>query len=229
MIISKLSFKILDPSTEEDGITLLKKIEYIARVSHRTEDRVTEDSYDRFLRSVVLNHGDFSVIEHATATVELELDRGLSHEWVRHRIGAYTQESTRFVNYSKVESGARYIQPPFTVNDSTKLLLDGTAVDSVWYDAIVNADNAYREMLENGIAPQLARSVLPNSLATKLVVTYNLRSWRHFFIMRTSKETHPQMKEITIPLLTEFQRLIPILYEDIIPDIHQATAMRLLR
>src|SRR3989304_1292626 len=84
-----------------DGINLLKKCEYAARVSHRSEDKITEDSYDKFLRFVVMEHGDFSVVEHASVTVEAVVDRGITHEWVRHRLGAYTQESTRFVNYQK--------------------------------------------------------------------------------------------------------------------------------
>lgn len=217
MIISQLGFNILDPGTAWDGVKLLKKIEYIARVSHRTEDRITEDSYDKFLRSVVLNHGDFSVIEHATATVELELDRGLSHEWVRHRIGAYTQESTRFVNYGK-QTQLRVIPPPLNEYNL-----------SIWENYVRDAEGGYLKLLDLGAAPQIARSLLPTSTASKLVVTYNLRAWRHFFIMRTSKETHPQMKQVTIPLLEEFQRRIPILYEDIVPDTRQADAMRLLR
>jgi thymidylate synthase (FAD) len=218
MIISQLEAHITDVPNRDAGIQLLKKIEYITRVSHRTEDRITEDTYDRFLRSVVLTHGDFSVIEHASVSVEAELDRGVSHEWVRHRIAAYTQESTRFVNYSK-KSGIRVIQPQFKTEISRKR----------WIAHMLDAETNYLALLDAGEPPEIARSVLPTCTATKLVATYNLRMWRHFFIMRTSKETHPQMKAVTIPLLAEFQQKIPILYEDIIPEMRQAEAMRLLR
>lgn len=207
--------KLLDLPDREAGIELLRKVEYIARVSHRTEDNATPDSWDRFLRSVVLGHGDFSVIEHVSLTVEAEVDRGITHEWVRHRIGAYTQESTRFVNYNKNE--IRFVMPSLKSDKS------------LWLHAIEEAEHSYNTLLTNGEAPQIARSVLPNGLASKIIVTYNLRAWRHFFIMRTCREAHPQMKQVTIPLLQEFQQKIPILYEDIIPEIKQSEAMRLLR
>lgn len=219
MIISELSAQPLNLPDLESGIRLLKKIEYIARVSHRSEDRVTKDSYDKFLRSIVMTHGDFSVIEHASITVEAELDRGLSHEWVRHRIGAYTQESTRFVNYGKQVNGFRVIEPPFK-NEQEK---------PIWLNYMRNVETLYLALLDDGNAPQIARSVLPTCTATKLIVTYNLRAWRHFFIMRTCKEAHPQMRQVTIPLLKTFQERIPILYEDIVPEMKQSEAMRLLR
>lgn len=201
------------------GIELLKRVEYYARVSHRTEDKITDDSYDRFLRSVVMDKGDFSVIEHEKVTVEAEVDRGITHEIVRHRIGSYTQESTRFVNYGKSE--LRFIKPPVSGGDAQDIY-------TLWQHSIDQAETAYLLMLTRGISPQIARSVLPNSLASKIIITYNLRAWRHFFIMRTCKEAHPQMREITIPLLHEFQSKIPILYDDIIPNMRQADAMRLL-
>jgi thymidylate synthase (FAD) len=151
--------------------------------------------------------------------VEAEVDRGITHEWVRHRIGAYTQESTRFVNYGKEGQEARFIFPD---------------VDNDWQRGVLGqvleeATRTYKALLVDGLPPQIARSVLPNALASRLIVTYNLRSWRHFLIMRTSREAHPQMKQVTVPLLGEFQSKIPILFEDIQPGMRQAEAMRLLR
>jgi len=217
MQIVPISFQFLDPFTADDGIRMLKKIERIARVSHRSEDRVTEDSYDKFLRSVVMTHGDLSVIEHVNVTVEVEVDRGITHEIVRHRIGAYTQESTRFVNYNK--QPMRFIQPPFK----------SAMTDSFWEEAVEHLEETYLALLKEGEPPEIARSVLPNSLAAKLVITYNLRMWRYFLIMRTTKEAHPQMKLLTIPLVDRFKETIPILFEDILPEVRQADAMRLLR
>lgn len=98
--------------TRTQGINKLRRVEYAARVSHRTEDKITPDSYDRFLRSVVLQHGDWSVTEHEKVTCEFLVDRGVTHEIVRHRIGSYTQESTRFVNYQKSGGEAKFIKPP---------------------------------------------------------------------------------------------------------------------
>lgn len=206
------------PFTSIDGVAMLQRIEYYTRVSHRSEDVMTPDSYEKLLRSVVLQHGDLSVIEHEKVTVEALVDRGITHEWVRHRIGSYTQESTRFVNYQKKGGEAKFIKPP-----------DEPGLYTFWEEAMTVSENCYMRALANGVKPQIARSMLPNSLASKLIVTYNLRSWRHFFIMRTSKEAHPQMKQVTLPLLKEFQEKIPILFEDIVPEQRQADMMRLLR
>lgn len=191
------------PFTEQDGINLLKRVEFFARISHRTEDAVTDHSYDRFLRSVVLQHGDLSVIEHEKVNVDMLVDRGITHELVRHRIGSYTQESTRFVNYAKKGGEMKVIRPEFQCDEESA---------GNWIEAMVASERAYMRMVGDGEKPQIARSVFPTALASRIIVTYNLRGWRHFFIMRTTLEAHPQMKQVTLPLLAEFQRTIPILF-----------------
>jgi thymidylate synthase (FAD) len=196
--------------TRDDGIQLLKRIEWCARISHRSEDAATENSYDRFVRSVVLQHGDWSVTEHASVSVDFCVDRGITHEVVRHRLFGFTQESTRFVNYEKK------MPPSFVYPDK------GVELHPAWIRAVEMAERSYRELLAAGWSPQLARSVFPNALASRLVVTGNLRSWRHFLLMRTTKEAHPQMREVTVPLLAEFQEKIPILFEDIEPGARQS-------
>lgn len=205
--------------TTQHGINMLRRIEYYARVSHASEESITPSSYDRFLRSVVLQHGDMSVIEHEKVTCEFLVDRGITHEKVRHRIASYTQESTRFINYKKKGGEAKFIQPEFTHPDSIGDFLD----------MCQRSEQCYMRMLDRGEKPQIARSVFLTALASKIIVTMNLRSWRHFFIMRTSAEAHPQMKQVTIPLLAEFKLKIPIIYEDIISEQRQAESMRLLR
>lgn len=204
------------PRSQQEGIFLLQDIERFGRVSHRSEDLQNDSTWEKFIRSVILQHGDWSITEHRSVTVETLIDRGITHEWVRHRIGAYTQESTRFVNYDK-KIPASFIKP------------HNLQITEGWEVAVSQAEFSYKEMIRQGVAPQIARSVFPNALASKLIVTYNLRSWRHFFLMRTSKESHPQMREVTIPLLREFQERIPILYEDIIPESRQVENMRLPR
>lgn len=197
------------------GIALLQKIEWAGRISHRSEDAQTTTSWERFLRSVVLRHGDWSITEHASVTVDAVVDRGITHEWVRHRIGAYTQESTRFVNYEKK-------MPP-------SFILPGGLSSSaqIAWDAVIDeCEHAYKTMIEFGCTPQIARSVFPNALASRIVTTYNLRNWRHFFLMRTTREAHPQMRQVTIPLLKEFQDKIPVLYEDIEPEAKQSDNMK---
>jgi thymidylate synthase (FAD) len=212
--------RILYPElkTREDGIDLLRKIETIARVSHRSEEAQTADSWERFISAVVLGHGDWSVTEHIGITAEFLTDRGITHEIVRHRIAAFTQESTRFVNYEK-KMPPSFVYP--RVWDSE--------MDPDWVEAITACENGYRKLIAKGWAPQDARSVFPNALSAKIIVTFNFRMWRHFFLMRSSKEAHHQARQIINPLLAEFQRLIPLLYDDIVPESRQIDNMRSAR
>jgi len=207
--------------TQQTGIGLLRRIEWNARISHRSEDAQTQDSYRRFLQAVVMEKGDWSVVEHASATVDTLVDRGITHEWVRHRLFSFTQESTRFVNYEK-KMPASFIKP-FSMAGSD------SSQEENWCAAIENAEKSYQQLIRQGAAPQIARSVFPNALASRITTTGNLRQWRHFFIMRSSKEAHPQMRQVVIPLLEEFRSKIPLLYDDIVPMSRQIDNMRLPR
>jgi thymidylate synthase (FAD) len=194
-----------------DGASLLKSIEAAARISHRSEDGTTDESYLRFIKAVVMDKGDWSIVEHVHVSVDFLVDRGITHELVRHRLFSYTQESTRFVNYEKK-------MPP-------SFIYPKEGLPSInWSLAIEQAEESYRVLLAEGWRPQEARSVLPNALASLIRMTGNLRSWRWFFQMRTTKEAHPQMREVTIPLLAEFQKTIPMLFDDITPNESQATS-----
>jgi thymidylate synthase (FAD) len=200
-----------------DGIALLRRIEWCGRISHRSEEAQTGDSYERFIKSVVLDHGDWSIVEHASVSCDFYVDRGITHELVRHRLFAFTQESTRFVNYEKK------MLPSFVLPVGIE---ERTAEYSNWTESVQMAEEAYKALIANGKAPQIARSVFPNALASRIIITGNLRNWRHFFIMRTTKEAHPQMREVTIPLLTEFKHKIPILFDDIEPMAKQSESMK---
>lgn len=203
------------PFELSDGLELLRKIEWCGRISYRSEDAQTPDSWDRFIRAVVLQHGDWSIVEHGTASVDMLVDRGITHEIVRHRLFSFTQESTRFVNYEKK------MPPSFIYPDPDHL--EGYIDDPGWCRTIVRTEEEYKAKLKAGKSPQIARSVFPNALASRIVITGNLRNWRHFLLMRTTKEAHPQMRQVTIPLLAEFKEKIPILFEDIEPNARQAT------
>lgn len=221
--------KIIEPSfslrtpwgelTPEDGIRLIRWVEWNARISHRAEEAQTENSWLRFIKAVVLEHGDWSVAEHASVTAVLRVDRGVTHELVRHRLFSFTQESTRFVNYQK--KGEIEVIQPEGLSDEYKL--------DTWRDSVSHSCWTYLNLLDRKITPQAARSVLPNALAATISVTGNLRNWRHFLLMRTSRETHPDFKRVTIPMLAEFKRLIPLLYDDIIPDQRQIDNLRMPR
>ena len=203
--------RIISPSVtildQIDGEQMIKNIEAWGRVCYKSEDRISQDSAAAFVRNI-LKSGHESVIEHEKVTVRIVCDRGVSHEIVRHRIASYSQESTRYCNYSKDKFGnaLTFIRPCFWEEGDAKYLL--------WEEQMRSIEQAYFRLLEAGASPQEARSVLPNSLKTEMIVTMNLREWRHFFALRTHPRAHPQMREVAGLLLAEFQRRIPVLFED---------------
>ena len=194
------AFKIED---RIDGKKILKALERYGRVCYKSEERITPESVGSFLKRAI-ERGHFSIIEHEKVTVRVICDRGVTHEWVRHRLASYSQESTRYCNYGKL--GFQYIYPSFFEFDSLEY--------REWREAIKDATLHYLNLLKLGRSPQEARGVLPNSLKTEIIVTHNLREWRHFFYLRCSAEAHPQIREIAILLLKEFQKRIPVLFDD---------------
>lgn len=204
--------KIIKPyheiMTPIDGVQILKHIENCGRICYKSEHKITEDSYLTFARNIV-KRGHEAVIEHCSVSVKFICDRGVSHEIVRHRMASYCQESTRYCNYSKDDfQGEITVIEPIFLEQYT----DGY---SMWEEACQIAERAYFKMLDWGCSPQEARAVLPNSLKTEIVMTANLREWRHFLKLRTSKAAHPQIREIAIPLLNELKERIPVIFDDI--------------
>lgn len=208
--------KVIKPSfIIEDNINgdeILKKIERAGRTCYKSENKITADSSRDFIRKIIAS-GHETVIEHEKVTVRVICDRGISHEIVRHRIASYSQESTRYCNYTKNKFGNEIttIEPCFWKS--------GSGADkekyAIWKNSIEAVEKAYFKLIELGASPQEARSILPNSLKTEIVMTMNLREWRHFFKLRTSKKAHPQIREIAIPLLNEFKKCIPVIFDDI--------------
>lgn len=190
-----------------DGDKILKNLERYGRTCYKSENKITETSAPDFIK-MLLKGGHESVIEHEKITIRLICDRGVTHEIVRHRIASYSQESTRYCNYlPKGKVGVmKIIEPFFFKNEAKKY--------NLWKKAMEETEKAYNKLIELGATPQEARTVLPNSLKTEIVITYNLREWRHFFKMRCSSRAHPQMREITVPLLSEFQKQIPVIFDD---------------
>jgi thymidylate synthase (FAD) len=217
------SFKLstpFGPVTEAMGVQMLQFIEAQARISHRSEDKQGPDTWQRFIKAVVLDHGDWSVTEHASITATIRTDRGITHEQVRHRLFGFTQESTRFVRYKGEMEFVYPINAP---------KVEGYEVDPDWQLGMEYAEKLYQTLLAKKWAPEEARSVLPTALASIIAVTGNLRMWRHFFLMRTSKETHKDFRRITIPMLEEFKKAIPLLYDDIEPNQRQVENLRKAR
>jgi len=183
---------------------ILKNLERYGRICYKSENKITSDSAREFLTKILKN-GHESVIEHEKITVRIICDRGVTHEIVRHRIGSYSQESTRYCNYKS--RGIKVIKP-FFFTDKKKY--------KIWLEAIRSCAIAYNKLIELGATPQEARSVLPNSLKTEIIITYNLREWKHFFKLRCSRKAHPQMREIAISLLQKFQDRIPVIFNDFV-------------
>lgn len=200
------SFEIMDSI---DGKEMLRKLERFGRICYKSENQITDDSAEKFISTIIKN-GHESVIEHEKISVKIVCDRGVSHELVRHRIASYSQESTRYCNYYKDKFGKELtlIKPVFWDVNSDEY--------RIWINAMLNIEKAYFDLIEGGATPQEARSILPNSLKTEIIVTMNLREWRHFFKLRTSERAHPQMREIACPLLNEFKKRVPIIFDDII-------------
>lgn len=193
-----------------DGDYVLQKLEKCARTCYKSEDKITSYSAAAFLQKL-LSHDPphMSVIEHGCITVRIVCDRGVSHELVRHRLVSYSQESTRYCNYSKgkFDGEITLIRPFFFPDDSEEY--------EVWRKACFAAEGAYMQLLKLGAKPQEARSVLPNSLKTEIVVTANLRQWGHIFKQRTAVGAHPQMREVMVPLLEDVRSRISVLYDNL--------------
>lgn len=205
MRIIKPSVEILTPL---DGKIVLQHIEMCGRTCYKSEGLITPDSCYTFTRGII-ERGHESVLEHVSVTVRFICDRGVSHEIVRHRLASYSQESTRYCNYAKdkFDGEITVIEPCYLVHDTTGY--------NIWKQAMEDAELAYFSLLNWGCSPQEARSVLPNSLKTEVVMTANMREWRHFFRMRCSPAAHPQMLEVSVPLLKKFRECVPVLFDDI--------------
>lgn len=198
----------IDFITPIDGGVILKRIEECGRVCYKSEDRITDDSAPKFVAGLI-KRGHEAVLEHCSFTVKFTCDRGVSHEIVRHRMASYCQESTRYCNYGRGDFGSE-----ITVIEPCYLNKDTFAYDE-WKASCRRAEAAYFNLLNWGLSPQEARAVLPNSLKTEVVMTANIREWRHFLKLRTSKAAHPQMREVATQLLSELQKLVPVCFDDI--------------
>lgn len=200
MKIINASYRIETPI---DGAEIPKSIEKAGRTCYKSEDRITAESAEAFVQRLI-ERGHESVLEHESITVRFICDRSISHEIVRHRLASYSQESQRYVRY---DGDIEFINPR----------MPNAKAYEAWQELCERAEETYKELLSYGVQPQQARSVLPNSTKTEIFMTANLREWRHFLKLRTAKAAHPQMRELTVPLLKELQERIPVVFDDIQP------------
>jgi thymidylate synthase (FAD) len=207
--------RVVDPSTEIltplDGEAALAHIERCGRVCYKSEGRAAPGTARAFVAGII-KRGHESVLEHVSATVRFVCDRGVTHEIVRHRLASYSQESTRYCNYQDEKFGQEItvVRPPF--------FAEGSPAWEAWAAACQRAEEAYFQLIALGHSPQEARAALPSSLKAELVMTANLREWRHFFRLRAAAAAHPQMREVVLPLLARFQAAVPVIFDDLLPE-----------
>lgn len=199
---------------EQPSVTLIwstpnaeRVIEESARTCYRSLSEMTEDSATNLIRKLVAS-GHHSVLEHATASFRIVCDRGVTHELVRHRIASFSQESTRYCNYSlqRFDHGLSVIQPPIKSEEAKR----------VWERAMLDAEKAYMLMIQYGERPEIARSVLPTGLKSEIVMTCNLREWRLVLSLRLAPTAHPQMREIMEQVSRTLVQTCPHVFEDLV-------------
>lgn len=206
MKLVPFSYEILTPI---NGNRILQSIELAGRVCYKSEDRITEGSALKFVKMIMdPSRRHESVIEHESISVRIIGNRGLTHELVRHRIASYSQESTRYCNYSKDKHEGQ-----LKIMDCREWLTEAQA--AMWEDAMEYAERSYLTLISVGVKPQIARGVLPIDLKTEIVVTANLREWRHIFSMRTAKGAHPHIRTVMRGILRDFREEIPVLFDDV--------------
>mgnify|MGYP002793794657 FL=1 len=208
--------RIIEPSyiieDELNPQAMMKTIERAGRTCYKSEHNISDGSAERFIASII-KRGHESVIEHEKITVRFICDRGVTHEIVRHRIASYSQESTRYCNYANDKFGNEltFIKPCFW-DETTE---DGKAKMELWKKSMQNIEDEYNQLIALGAKPEEARSILPNSLKTEIVVTMNLRSWRNFFKLRTAPAAHPQIRQIASALLDDLKTQLPVIFGDL--------------
>lgn len=196
---------IIQPSATLEWITpdAMKIIEQAGRVCYKSEVKISTDSAADFIQKI-LQRGHESVIEHASASFRIITDRGITHEIVRHRIASFSQESTRYCNYSqdKFNSEISVIEPPELSEDAR----------IAWMNGCKSAEKEYFNMLSAGATPQMARSILPTCLKTELIMTANFREWRHFLKLRLAAGAHPQVIQIAKMIQQILTECYPVIF-----------------
>jgi len=203
MIVKRQKVKLIDMTNQPE-----EKIEKIARVCYKSEEKITGNSAPRFIERLI-NSGHEAMLEHGYAIFHIVTDRGISHEIVRHRLASYAQESTRYCRYA---SEITVIEPP-NINNASR---------EAWLHSISIAEDEYIAMLNQGCSPQIARSVLPTCLKTEIVMAANFREWRHFLKLRGAKNAHPQIQELAREILMLLVCKAPNIFKDIAKEITNA-------
>lgn len=193
-------------------------IEVCGRICYRSERRqIDAKSADKFIRTIIKS-GHESVIEHSSLTaIFSNVSRGFTHEMVRHRLCAFSQESTRYVDYDGgkldlEETELAIIYPPHQ-----EIHYAGDTVGlSSGHSLAYRQEEEYKYLRRAGWMPQDARQFLPIGIASKIAVTANFREWRHIMKMRTQKAAHWEIRYMMCDLLKHLKDVIPVIFEDFV-------------
>lgn len=215
------------PLDDKSEIEIGQFLEQCGRICYKSEEKISPESYKKFL-SMIIASGHHSILEHINISAKIITNRGVTHELVRHRLGAYSQESTRYCNYSSNRFGNEltFIVPVWISDEKIESLYkdlvlkynfaaevsSDTDPDMVWFLSVMENENSYVKLLKYGYTPEKAREILPNSLATTIMVTYNLRQWIHVLNQRLSPQCHPQMRQLMTLIKSEFLDKLPLFF-----------------
>lgn len=202
--------KILLPKIEVEkfnGIDIMKRLERACRTCYRSEDIIGEETYKTLLKGCI-NRGHESVLEHEKITVRLLTEIGAYKDFTRHRLSSFSIESTRFCSYDKdkFNNEIKVIKPQY-IEDPT--------LYNIWLKSCQIMEENYMLMKKLGAKNDECREILNHSVAAEVVMTCNIREWRHILKLRCSKMVHPSLKIIFIPLLLLFKKEMPELFDDI--------------
>jgi thymidylate synthase (FAD) len=199
------SYQIIYPNNCPNGlIDECKKIELAGRTCYKSEDKITDDSWKKFVTMLRdKQHG--AMLEHSSITIKFITSRGVLAELTRHRLASYAVESTRYCNYSKEKFDKEIaVIDPFI----SEGICDST-VYKEWKETCEKAEESYFKLLEYGYTPQIARSVLPTCLKTEITMTMNFRELIHILKLRCSKSAHPEIRALFLPLYKYLKEVIP--------------------
>lgn len=200
--------EIIEPWIEIEpfnGVDIMKKIEKACRTCYRSEGSITEDSYKNLLKNCI-NRGHESVLEHEKITVRMQCSINTYKDLTRHRAGtAFSIESTRYCRYNRDKFGnnIKFINPVYITDENNY---------AAWRECMKNIETYYMVMANNGARPDECRTLLPHSVAAEVVMTCNIREWKHVLELRCSKMVHPEIRQLLIPLLLKFKKEMPEIF-----------------
>lgn len=217
------SHRILAIMAGLQGENPIQLVELSGRTAYQTRGKITEGSAEKFIK-MLRDRGHESVLEHSAMTVEFnDVSRGFTHELVRHRLVAYTQESTRRVD----ESDFRAVIPPSKDPDeklvelnlpssySRSLAQDLPPIEVSFREWLELNEQMYRGLRKAGWHTEDARQVLPIGIKSQIVATANFKEWRHIFKLRTPPDTHWEIRRVMRNLLQDVKQRVPIIFDDI--------------